>query len=941
MGNKSKKKRKYSIAYQIVRGLFTLGYLASLVVLIVEAATPGKNSAIKSNAVGATIENIINDINGDTAKEVMPKSCSITNSKTTYDVGDKVDLVVETYPSDATYKSYKYKIDHETSLGMVSISASGEVSFLKAGEVTISVINSRVESVKASITFRANNVDLISFNSSIPDADKEDDVYILKTSNIYYVENTFSPANATIKDVSYEFDESLGYIRMDKDMIKVVKDSNDEIFELKVICQGLTNILRIQTYTELIVEDYPLISIKASDNTLYADQTSSTFTPKVTYNPVYTSEQYLGYHIEIDNPDIAYVSGTYKYKIKGVVGSTSIRVISNYDSNIFTTFTLTVKSRPQLASASITRYSSKMYVDGEQTIGTSYTAGASVSKSFISSNTSVASITSDGKITALSAGYTDITFTVTDKVYGGAISKVVSIEVINAPSDAVIDFEIKYLVSDNPYLKLNEQIDLKDYFAINRFIGNDNPINLDYSFYISSSYGSLSGSKFTPKKVGQFKGTMSYINDGGVALTNTINFYTLSPFEINSDTPTTRNSGYSIYIGEEINFDIELLYIDKDVTQHFEISDKNNLVTLTYGSDWLHVLGQKAGQETIHVSTYIEVEGTKLYGDSYDINIEIKDILTNTLDVNFYDEYGALIPEDTFGGYFLYKDEQMSYEVLLDKLTSKSNISISVSNPQLVKISGNKIIPQSIGDVIFKVKELESGLEKEYPLAIRNHVLVNESSPLTITGIYDYNASASTLSIVNGNSVRVRYNFLSESTYKVTKFESSNNKVFTVGSDGVITPVKVGKATLKLSVSDEFSSHLSTTITVKIVRRNFIQSTAEFFAFIRKLVGHFGAFLVLGIFSTVTYFMFFRKKLFPVGVAINYSTSFGFAALTEYIQTKTPGRAGLFSDVLIDYYGFLTSATLITLSIILIFLSIKLVKYIIKKNKDNQKEVDK
>ena len=49
----------------------------------------------------------------------------------------------------------------------------------------------------------------------------------------------------------------------------------------------------------------------------------------------------------------------------------------------------------------------------------------------------------------------------------------------------------------------------------------------------------------------------------------------------------------------------------------------------------------------------------------------------------------------------------------------------------------------------------------------------------------------------------------------------------------------------------------------------------------------------------------------------------------------TPGRAGRFSDVLIDYYGFLLTATTITALIVLIWLTVFLVgKYKAKKIKE-------
>ena len=84
----------------------------------------------------------------------------------------------------------------------------------------------------------------------------------------------------------------------------------------------------------------------------------------------------------------------------------------------------------------------------------------------------------------------------------------------------------------------------------------------------------------------------------------------------------------------------------------------------------------------------------------------------------------------------------------------------------------------------------------------------------------------------------------------------------------------------------------------------------------RKAIGHFGAFLVLGIFSTFTYMLYIKRKKWDNVIIINMVQGFILAALTEYIQTFVPGRSGLLSDVLIDYLGFLISFIILTILII-------------------------
>ena len=106
----------------------------------------------------------------------------------------------------------------------------------------------------------------------------------------------------------------------------------------------------------------------------------------------------------------------------------------------------------------------------------------------------------------------------------------------------------------------------------------------------------------------------------------------------------------------------------------------------------------------------------------------------------------------------------------------------------------------------------------------------------------------------------------------------------------------------------------------------------SFLYYVRKSVGHFGAFLVLAIFATLTYAMFFRRRLYFVGVGINFVSGFLFAGFTEFLQTRTPGRVGCMSDILIDYSGYITSAIIITI----VFTTIFAVKYFRNKKKDSE-----
>ena len=94
-----------------------------------------------------------------------------------------------------------------------------------------------------------------------------------------------------------------------------------------------------------------------------------------------------------------------------------------------------------------------------------------------------------------------------------------------------------------------------------------------------------------------------------------------------------------------------------------------------------------------------------------------------------------------------------------------------------------------------------------------------------------------------------------------------------------------------------------------------------FATFIRKSLGHFGLFVVSGIFSSLAiYYIFKDFKLIKHFLNTIFALSFGLiiAMTTEIIQLNVPERSGEFTDVLIDYSGYLLGAFLVGLVLFLV-----------------------
>ena len=88
----------------------------------------------------------------------------------------------------------------------------------------------------------------------------------------------------------------------------------------------------------------------------------------------------------------------------------------------------------------------------------------------------------------------------------------------------------------------------------------------------------------------------------------------------------------------------------------------------------------------------------------------------------------------------------------------------------------------------------------------------------------------------------------------------------------------------------------------------------SFASFIRKAFGHFGLFVISGLLTSIALYLSLKniKKMKPhLIVAISIFFGFSMGAITETIQMHVPGRSGEFTDVLIDFSGYILGMLII------------------------------
>lgn len=157
-------------------------------------------------------------------------------------------------------------------------------------------------------------------------------------------------------------------------------------------------------------------------------------------------------------------------------------------------------------------------------------------------------------------------------------------------------------------------------------------------------------------------------------------------------------------------------------------------------------------------------------------------------------------------------------------------------------------------------------------------------------------------------------------TNQEIKYSVDDPKIATASSDGDFGYV-VGKSvgTTTITLTSVANNELSTAlvVTVNLKPRINDDNINDLHGFLRKFLGHFMLFFVDGVVGLITLYLFFKPKLMKSGL-ISLSIGLFFASFSEFLQYFIPNRAGLISDVLIDFGGYLSATLIVYLIIYLI-----------------------
>ena len=905
------KKRKL---FRIARFVIFIIFLGINVFLIVESLTPSTNSAKQSNSVGNAIVDIVNDVNGDQAEIIEPTEVQILNKVERVDTLSKMTLEINTLPENTRYKSYTFTSSDDS---IASVDEFGNVLYKKEGIVTISAINTYNEEIKDSFTVSVFDIKAEELTAEISGVTPDSTgIYTLYIGNLYNIKTKITPNNTTNKEIEYYVDSN-DYIEVSIGSINVLKESNDEVIEVHVFMDDLEEIIKVKTEEEPIIT-IPVESFKVLDISGYQNSTI-TITSKVSFTPSNASNKDFEI-VEILDTTIAKINSAKSIKLLKS-GETKIRIKSK-DTNTIEEGKITVNARPALTDYTLSLAGDTL-LKGETkkiTISNLKPKNAQIeTQSFESLNTDILSVTSKGQVKGLALGMGVIRVTV------NGITKDISIEVLNNEEDTT-DFTIEYLKGENPYILVGEEIKLGDYFSVSEYIPHD-PIYKTIIYNLESGNATINNDKLIPLKEGLIQVNIIH-KSSGISKVVSLRAYSNVWVLEHSESTFTDN----LIINQELHYGIKT---DSAYEPIIEISNDN--AAINYSDGELNILGRKEGVTTITI--YPSYGNSKVVDGKITITVFVTHKYTSKMDLHFTitsksKEEREVDNPDHIN---LIVSDSIKYTIGYDLGITKKKLIITSSNKDVISIVNQKLIIKGVGDTTLVFLEDYSNIEETITVHVKNFVALKEDENVVIKGDYEFDGT--TISIINGDSVSIKYNFTSLSTIKTTKYTSSNPDVVKIGDDGVITPLSSGEATITMVVSDSEQTFIESSFKVVVKQKDFVDDITEFiYVYVRKGLGHFGIFFVLAIFACLSIFMYFRNDkwyIILIKTAIVFAYGLAFAGLTEYLQTLAPGRCGLWSDVLVDYTGYTLAGVILSIG----FIGFLLIRYY-KNKKKNKDEIE-
>lgn len=205
---------------------------------------------------------------------------------------------------------------------------------------------------------------------------------------------------------------------------------------------------------------------------------------------------------------------------------------------------------------------------------------------------------------------------------------------------------------------------------------------------------------------------------------------------------------------------------------------------------------------------------------------------------------------------------------------------------------------------------IEGGAFAKIDVSALNVLDVSDVTLLDFEDFGGFTANYGEATLKRNGCGQINVTFGQNATYKDFLITSSDQKTIAVNGNSV-TALKKGAATVTITChdGDERNAPIVYTVKVTVETQRLSDTISNWMYKIRKAIGHFGAFFVLGILTCFTYFTFIKTKW--LAGCVTLTSGFATAALTEFFQSLVPNRGPSLSDVLLDFSGFCLAIAII------------------------------
>ena len=354
-----------------------------------------ENGTIVAKSVGDAVvtATTVNGLVGSVKVEVMPNEIAVEDinfkdNNVTMNVSEKRIFEYVITPSAATNKEVTYVFDEE----YLSLNDDGYFTALKAGNTILTVMTNNNMTDNINISIMEPIIHVVGI-------DIEQDDFSLTKGSTSYLSVAFNPSNTTDKEINWN---------SSNDSVVTINSSGliTAVGVGEAIITATTNSGLKSTITITVIEENVAVTGIALNKNSLNLKNGETERITATVAPINASDKNVTY--TSSNPMVATVDGT--GLVTGISKGTAVITASATDgTNISSSCTVNVTYDTQV-SLNITNKT--IYVEDTYTIAaTVVPAGANQGVIWASSNTSVATVTSAGKVTGVNEGNVTITAT--------------------------------------------------------------------------------------------------------------------------------------------------------------------------------------------------------------------------------------------------------------------------------------------------------------------------------------------------------------------------------------------------------------------------------------------------------------------------------------------------------------------------------------------------